>query len=337
MPDPRAEGPLDLLPRWPLVVVIALVVLAITTVSARWYIGKRAGRQLIVPSTDTTGPGNPGVPYADLVLTSGDHTIRAWWVRAPTLDSAGPAVLLFHPNRSTLGDQAGIQQVLYRAGISSLAFDYSGFGKSEGDPTPAALRVDARAAFAVFTDSARAAGRGVLLGTSLGAAVLLDAIAELQAGVDGVVLVGAFTSARDLAVQSGRVPRLASWPVPNLYDHLTAIRRLSLRGQCLVDRGGLERVANLIQAVRFLPWDTAFFKKRIARFYPFRLTRPLLVVHSAQDEVFPIEHAEQLLEAASGPKRLERLDRGGHATYLSSDADWLPVIEFIRRGLDVRP
>ncbi|MBI2614122.1 MAG: alpha/beta hydrolase [Gemmatimonadetes bacterium] len=230
MPDPRADGPLDLLPRWPLVVVIALVVLAITTISARWYIGKRAGRQLIVPSTDTTGPGNPGVPYADLVLTSGDHTIRAWWVRAPTLDSAGPAVLLFHPNRSTLGDQAGIQQVLYRAGISSLAFDYSGFGKSEGDPTPAALRVDARAAFAVFTDSARAAGRGVLLGTSLGAAVLLDAIAELQAGVDGVVLVGAFTSARDLAVQSGRVPRLASWLVPNLYDNAPGGAQCARRG-----------------------------------------------------------------------------------------------------------
>lgn len=292
MPEPRGEGPLDLLPRWPLVVIIALVVLAIATVSARWYVGKRAARELIMPSTDTTAPGNPGVPYADLTLMSGDHTIHAWWIRAPALDSAGPAVLLFHPNRSTLGDQAGIQQVLYRAGISSLAFDYSGFGRSAGEATPAALRQDARAAFTAFSDSARAAGRRVLLGTSLGAAVLLDAIVDLQTGVHGVVVVGAFTSARELAVRTGHVPQFASWLVPNLYDNVRALRLL---------------------------------------------TKPLVIVHSAQDEIFPIGYAERLLEAAPVPKRLERLDRGGHAAYLSSDADWVPVLRFIKKGLDATP
>lgn len=293
MPDPRAEGPLDLLPRWPLVVVIALVVLALGAVLARSYIGKRAARELIVPAAaDTTTPASLGVPYADLMLKSGDHTIHAWWVRAPTLDSAGPAVLLFHANRSTLSDQAGLQQVLYRAGISSLAFDYSGFGKSAGEPTPATLRDDARAAFTAFTDSARAAGRRVLLGASLGAAVLLDAVGDLQTGADGVVLIGAFTSARDIAVRADRVPRFLSWLVPNLYDNVEAVGRL---------------------------------------------TKPLLIVHSAEDQVFPIDHAERLLDAAPGPKRLVRLDRGGHATYLSTDADWVPVIQFIKQGLDVRP
>ncbi len=293
MSGPRAEGPLDLLPRWPLVVVIVLVVLAIAVVAARSVIAKRAAQELIVPAAaDTTTPASLGVPYSDLTLRSGDHTIHAWWVRSPRLDSAGPAVLLFHANRTTLSDQVGIQQVLYRAGVSSLAFDYSGFGASAGEPTPAALREDARAAFAAFADSARTASRRVLLGTSLGAAVLLDAIGDLQTGADGVVLVGAFTSARALAVLSDRVPRWASFLVPNLYDNLAAVRRL---------------------------------------------TKPLLMVHSVQDQVFPIDHAERLLEAAPVAKRLVRLDRGGHAAYLSTDADWVPVIQFIKQGLDVRP
>lgn len=293
MPARRAEGPLDLLPRWPLVVVIVLVVLGAAIVPARSYVGKRAARELIVPArANTTTPQSLGVPYADLTLRSGDHGIHAWWVRSPALDSAGPAVLLFHANRSTLSEQAGVQQVLYRAGVSSLAFDYSGFGASAGEPTPAALRQDARAAFTAFADSARTAGRRVLLGTSLGAAVLLDAIADLQTGADGVVLVGAFTSARDVAVQAGRAPRLVSFLIPNLYDNVEAVGRV---------------------------------------------TKPLLIVHSAQDEVFPPDHAERLLEAAPVAKRLVRLDRGGHAAYLSSDADWVPVIEFIKRGLDVRP
>jgi fermentation-respiration switch protein FrsA (DUF1100 family) len=233
-----------------------------------------------------------GVPYTDLTLRSGDHPIHAWWVRSPALDSAGPAVLLFHANRSTLSEQAGIQQVLYRAGISSLAFDYSGFGASAGEPTPAMLRQDALAAFHAFGDSARTAGRRVLLGTSLGAAVLLDVIADLQTGVDGVVIVGAFTSARDVAVRARRAPWALSFLVPNLYDNVAAVRRL---------------------------------------------TKPLLIVHSARDEVFPIDHAERLLEAAPVMKRLERLDRGGHAAYLSSDAHWIPVIAFIKRGLDATP
>ena len=293
MPEPRGDGPLDLLPRWPLVVVIALVVLGVAIVPLRWYIGKRAAGELIVPArADTTTPRSLGVPYADLTLRSGDHGIQAWWVRSPALDSAGPAVLLFHANRSTLSDQAGIQQVLYRAGISSLAFDYSGFGASAGEPTPAALRQDALAAFAAFADSARPAGRRVLLGTSLGAAVLLDAIVDLQTGADGVVLVGAFTSARDLAVRAGRVPRLMSFLVPNLYDNVEAVSRV---------------------------------------------TKPLLIVHSTQDQVFPIDDAERLLEAAPVAKRLLRLDRGGHAAYLSSGADWVPVIDFIKRGMDVKP
>lgn len=293
MPGPRAEGPLDLLPRWPLVVVIALVALAAALLTARSVIGKRAARALIVPApADTTTPRSLGIPYADLTLRSGDHAIHAWWVRAPALDSAGPAVLVFHANRTTLSDQAGIQQVLYRAGISSLAFDYSGFGASAGEPTPAALRQDARTAFAAFADSARTAGRRVLLGTSLGAAVLLDAITDLQNGVDGVVLVGAFTSAREAAIRAGRVPRLAGFLIPNLYDNLAAVHRL---------------------------------------------TKPLLVVHSAQDQVFPIDHAERLVEAAPVAKRLERLDRGGHAAYLSTDADWAPVLQFIKKGLDARP
>ncbi len=292
MARPPAAKPVPLLPRWPLGIVAVLVLLGLATLAARWYVGRRAARELIVPApADTTTPQSVGVPYANLQLQSGDHTIRAWWVRAAvgSAPSAPPAVLLFHANRSSLSRQIGVQQALYRAGISSLAFDYSGFGESGGSPTPEALHRDARAAFLAFADSARDAGRRMLLGTTLGAAVLLDAIEDLQAGADGVVLVGAFASAREAAVRSGRVPQPFAWLVPNWYDNVRAVRRV---------------------------------------------TKPLLIVHSAQDEVFPIADAERLLAEAPGPKRLLRLDRGAHAAYLSTAADWAPVIAFIKRGLD---
>jgi hypothetical protein len=286
-------------------IVTGLVLVGLATLAARWYIGQRAAGEMIVPApADTATPQSVRIPYAALLLQSGDHSIRAWWVRGRTSDSAhsapsaafaasvAPAVLLFHTNRSNLSEQVGVQQVLYRAGISSLAFDYSGFGASGGSPSPAALRRDARAAYLAFADSARTASRRVLLGTSLGAAVLLDAITDLQAGVDGIVLVGAFASSRQVAVRSGRAPRLLAWLLPDLYDNLDAVGRV---------------------------------------------TKPLLIVHSAQDQVFPISDAEQLLAAAKGPKRLLRLDRGTHATYLSTAGDWAPVIAFIKQGLDSTP
>jgi uncharacterized protein len=303
MRRPPALEPVPLVPRWLLVIVVLLVVLGAGTLGLRWYAGRRAAQLLIEPARgDSTTPQTLGIAYADLRIPSGDHTIRAWWVRAARRDTThtaagaaaaaiapltAPAVLLFHGNGTSLAQQVGVQQVLYRAGISSLAFDYSGFGTSGGAASPEALRRDARAAFAVFTDSARSASRRLLLGTSLGAAVLLDNITDLEAGSDGVVLVGAFPSARDLAVRRGRVPGRLAWLLPDLYDNVAAIRQL---------------------------------------------TKPVLIVASVLDSVFPLAGAEQLYAAASEPKRLVRLEHTGHDAYLATDESWRPVIAFIRQG-----
>jgi hypothetical protein len=50
-----------------------------------------------------------------------------------------------------------------------------------------------------------------------------------------------------------------------------------------------------------------------------------------------VSDAERLLGAAAGPKKLLRLDRGAHAAYLSTAADWARVIAFIKQGLDSIP
>ena len=51
---------------------------------------------------------------------------------------------------------------------------------------------------------------------------------------------------------------------------------LSKKAQSLIDRNGLHRVTRLIQVVKFLQWDTRFFKKRIARLYPFRINERIV-------------------------------------------------------------
>ena len=63
-----------------------------------------------------------------------------------------------------------------------------------------------------------------------------------------------------------------------------------------------------------------------------RVDAPLLILHSRDDEFFPIRHAERLLAAASEPKRLVEL-RGGHNdAFLISEATYRSALrEFFSR------
>jgi uncharacterized protein len=57
------------------------------------------------------------------------------------------------------------------------------------------------------------------------------------------------------------------------------------------------------------------------------LRAPLLILHSRQDEFFPLSHAERLLAAAPEPKRLVEL-RGGHNdAFLASEATYRGALQ----------
>lgn len=58
-----------------------------------------------------------------------------------------------------------------------------------------------------------------------------------------------------------------------------------------------------------------------------RITRPVLIVHSRDDEIIPFAHAQTLLAEAGGPKQLLEL-RGGHNDgILVSHADYVRGLE----------
>jgi fermentation-respiration switch protein FrsA (DUF1100 family) len=62
---------------------------------------------------------------------------------------------------------------------------------------------------------------------------------------------------------------------------------------------------------RFLPLDWVIASRFDTLGNISRVRAPLLILHSAEDEFFGLHHAEALLAAAAGPKRLVQL-RGGH-------------------------
>ena len=82
-------------------------------------------------------------------------------------------------------------------GVAVLAFDYRGYGRSEGSPNEAGVLADARAARMAGRASRLPKAEIVLMGESLGGAVAVDLAAE--APPRGLVLENVFSSLPDVA------------------------------------------------------------------------------------------------------------------------------------------
>ena len=87
---------------------------------------------------------------------------------------------------------------LGRMGFNVLAFDYRGYGRSDGEPSEAGLFRDVRAAYAHLCGPLAQEARSVVLfGHSLGGAVAIEA--ALHCEVAGLVVQSSFTHIRDMA------------------------------------------------------------------------------------------------------------------------------------------
>lgn len=171
-------------------------------------------------------PQSVGVPFSRVAVASGDRTIIGWWVRARA-DSGktAPALLFLHGNRSAISDYPALQRFLYRQGISSLVFDYSGFGASGGSPSLKNAVADASHVARVFADSAGEEARRIAMGSALGATVLLQAIDSIQPHVNGIVIEGVDASVREAAVRGGHIPQFIAPALVDIGDNVAAASR----------------------------------------------------------------------------------------------------------------
>ena len=202
------------------VVVLAIVFVGIRrfafiAVERRGLIGARNG-----PET----PASFGAPFERLTITSGDRALDATIVKAAS-DSA-PAVLIFHGTAEAVSYWADTQALLYRQGVTSMVFDYSGFGRSTGRATVAHLQEDSDSAYADFVRRIGPKARPYVLGYSLGTGVLFDAVGRWTPSPAGVVFAASYSSARDGAVAFGLVPRWATFLLPDLWNVARDTRNL---------------------------------------------------------------------------------------------------------------
>jgi alpha-beta hydrolase superfamily lysophospholipase len=210
--------------RWKTLGVLVVVLVVVFAGVRRFAFIAVERRALITTPNGPETPATFGAPFTGFTFSSGDRTLDATLVRAAS--DTNPALLIFHGTSEALSYWADTQALLYRHGITSMVFDYSGFGRSTGRPTAAHLEEDADAAYAEFRRRTGPRARPYVLGYSLGTGVVFDAVARWAPQPAGVVFVASYSSAREGAVAFGVVPRWATFLLPDMWNNVRDTRNL---------------------------------------------------------------------------------------------------------------
>lgn len=158
------------------------------------------GRLIYFPGPErrlVSPPPHLGLPVQRVKIPTDDGLTLVSWLIPADSNSAGLWLLICHGNAGNLSEfdrpihYAGLRQL----GLNILAFDYRGYGESEGVPTEQGLYRDADAAYRYLREEVGVpANRIVVFGHSLGSAVAVDLASRVPTA--GLIVEGAPTSVR---------------------------------------------------------------------------------------------------------------------------------------------
>jgi fermentation-respiration switch protein FrsA (DUF1100 family) len=191
---------------------------------------------LFFPTKFPTGDWQPqNLQHEDVWLDAEDGTrIHGWYCPC---ERPRAVLLIAHGNAGNIATRCEWLAYLQdKMRVTTLIFDYRGYGRSEGVPSSEGVLQDARAARAKLRALAGVQDNEILLmGESIGGAVAAQLAAE--APPRGLILQSTFTSLKDMA--KVHYPRLA-WLVPkNKLDTQSALAKI--RVPLLQSHGAADR------------------------------------------------------------------------------------------------
>ena len=238
--------------------------------------------------------------YEDVYFASRDGTLLHGWFVPASGDPQG-TVIYFHGNAQNITAHFWFVNWLPEAGFNLFAFDYRGYGLSEGEPSRRGIYEDSVAAIGYVENRPDVdPERLVLFGQSLGGAQAIAAIGR-----------GDTRRVKAVAVES------------TFYSYRAAVR----------DR------LRKIPLVGLLNLPLSFFVVS-NRFSPGAVVdhvapTPLLVIHGTDDRIVPYEHALRLVAKAKEPKTLWTIDKGFHASaFVRRPKNRARLIRFFKGALD---
>ncbi|MBI2217466.1 MAG: alpha/beta fold hydrolase [Candidatus Rokubacteria bacterium] len=232
-------------------------------------------REYRLPSEDVTIETRDGIRLAAWLIP------RASATRSPAASGDARAIILLHGYPAEKADMLPIAAALHGE-LTTLLVDLRYFGRSEGSATTLGHRERFDIVRAVDVLAARGFRAVGVFGYSLGGAVALLAAAE-DPRIRAVVAYAPFSDLRVLGRDVYRIFWIAKYPLVEL----------------------------------MLAWSRLFLGADISRPSPAmaaaRLSIPVLLLASREDEQIPFAHAERLAEALRNNPRAElRLGRGLH-------------------------
>lgn len=142
-----------------------------------------------------------GRPWEDVYFASGDGVkLNGWFFPANTNSHRAHLVaMICHGNAGNIGNSLHLCELLLAKGMNVFAFDYRGYGRSEGRPTEAGTYLDAQAAHAWLRQKGFAATNIIVYGESLGGGVASGLVERETCGA--LILQNSFTSLTDVGAE----------------------------------------------------------------------------------------------------------------------------------------
>jgi len=177
---------------------------------------------LYFPNRDLTQtPDDAGLAFRNISFKSEDGvTLHGWYMPHP---HARFTLLHLHGNGGNMSDRIHQYRLWHAMGLAVFAFDYRGYGNSEGTPDEAGLYADAKAAWSLLIkDRGLAPGDIIIAGRSMGCAVAAKLAAV--ANPAGLALEAPFTNIPDMS--EAYYPWLPlRWFVKSRFDTEAAVRQ----------------------------------------------------------------------------------------------------------------
>lgn len=213
-------------------------------------------------------------------FASADGTkLFAWRFRAAgKTPPKGPkgVFVLYHGNGENLSSHYVTMLWALKKGFDLFTFDYRGYGRSQGEPSPEGTVRDGEAALR-WVQREYPATPMIIVGQSLGGAIALRNAIDLKAEIPfkAVVIEGSFPSYRRVGAEVMSRAWL-TWP--------------------------FQWLAHLVLSDRYAP------DGEIGRIAPV----PLLVLHAEDDRTVPYMFGEEIFWQAGEPRELWKVPGRGH-------------------------
>jgi alpha-beta hydrolase superfamily lysophospholipase len=243
----------------------------------------------------STRAGQPTLPFEDVTWPGAGVDLRGWWFHTPANPARGTLVYL-HGVADNRVSGLGIAKHFVPQGFDVVTYDSRAHGQSGGQACTYGY-YEKKDLQRVLDRLSK--GPVVVMGTSLGGAVALQAAAE-DPRIAAVISIAAFSDLRTAAME--RAPFFASRS--NIEE---AFRLAEAEGHFQVAEVSPVGAAPLIRA-------------------------PVLLIHGDRDTETPYAHAQRILPALGGPKRLLTIPGGGHQDGLRAEA-WKQVDAWLTSAL----